>query len=72
MAFTSAQLASLEKSASTGQLLVQLGPNQVRYQTYDHLLMALRLARQDVAASQAAPGTETGGLRFWVCNFPGG
>jgi hypothetical protein len=66
MAFTAAQLASLEAAASTGQLMVQLGDKIIRYQTYDHLMMVLRQARADVANSTGLNG---GGLRYSVGVF---
>lgn len=70
MAFTAAQLATLETAAASGQLRVQLGDKVIQYQTLPDLLTAIRLARADVAAA-TAPAV-SGPFRARVACFPDG
>ena len=51
MAFTAAQLATLESAAASGQLRVQLGDKIIQYQTLPDLMAAIRMARADIAAA---------------------
>ena len=51
MAFTAAQLATLESAAASGQLRVQLGEKIIQYQTLPDLMAAIRMARADIAAA---------------------
>lgn len=54
MAFTAAQLATLESAAASGQLRVQLGDKIIQYQTLPDLMAAIRMARADIADIAAA------------------
>lgn len=54
MAFTADQLAVLEQAASQGALTVKLADRLITYQSLDHLLRAVQLARQDVLAAAGA------------------
>lgn len=51
MAFTAEQLTALEAAAASGTLRVQFGDKVVQYQTLPDLLAAIKLARQDIAAT---------------------
>jgi len=53
MAFTAAQLATLESAAASGQLRVQLGDKIIQYQTLPDLMAAIRMARADIAAASS-------------------
>jgi hypothetical protein len=55
MAFTAAQLATLEAAAATGELTVQLADRKIQYQTLADLLSAIDLARRDLAGGAALP-----------------
>jgi hypothetical protein len=55
MAFSAAQLATLEAAAATGELTVQLADRKIQYQTLADLLSAIDLARRDLAGTAALP-----------------
>lgn len=65
MAFTAAQLATLESAAASGQLRVQLGDKIIQYQTLPDLMAAIRMARADIAtASTDASAVYRGTTRY--------
>lgn len=55
MAFSAAQLATLEAAAATGELTVQLADRKIQYQTLADLLSAIDLARRDLAGVSGLP-----------------
>ena len=59
MAFSAAQLAALEKAAGSGTLSVQVGDRRLTYQSLSDLMAAIKMAREDVAAAEAAAGGKT-------------
>lgn len=66
MAFSPAQLATLEAAAASGQLRVQLGDKVIQYQTLTELMAVIRMARADQTTTNNDP------LRYRVGTFPDG
>ena len=55
MAFSAEQLATMEAAAASGQLRIQSGDKIIQFQSLEHLLRAISMARSDVTATTTSP-----------------
>jgi hypothetical protein len=57
MAFTTEQLAALERALATGEQRVTFGDRTVEYRSIDELIAAIGVVRRDLAEQAIASGT---------------